>query len=138
MIKFGARPARMLGVAFVLSTTAMAHHASDSEFDKSRALALKGVVTKVDWVNPHIYVYIDVKDASGTVTTWSVESAPPAFWRRAGVTRTQILGDGSPVTILANPGRRDPSRHLALLERMTRQDGTFIQADAFVASPSNP
>jgi hypothetical protein len=117
--------------------TALAHHASDSEFDKSKALKLVGVVSKVDWVNPHIYVYLDCKDASGNVMTWALEAAPPAFWRRARITPANFLGDGKQVTVIANPGRRDPSRRLGMFQRLTRADGTFIQMDAYVATPAS-
>ena len=121
-----------LGVA----SSAWAHHAFDSEFDKSQAVKLVGVVQKVVWINPHVYVYLDVKAADGAITTWSIETFPPAFWRKVGVTKAQIFNDGQTVTVLANPGKRDPSRHLAFLQRMTRPDGTFIQAEGFVAQPT--
>jgi hypothetical protein len=118
--------------------SAFAHHATDSEVDKTHAMKLVGVISKIDWFNPHIYLYLDVKDDSGQVTTWQLESAPPAFWRQAKVTKQSFIGDGSPVTVIVNPGRRDPSQHLALFQRLTRADGTYIQADAFVAKPDTP
>src|SRR5277367_6533669 len=92
------------------ATAAWSHHAFDSEFDKSQAVKLVGVVQKVDWVNPHVYVYLDVKGSDGEVITWSVETFPPAFWHKVGVTKAQIFNEGQTVTIVANPGKRDPSR----------------------------
>ena len=62
------------------------------------SVTLKGVVTKVDWLNPHIYVYMDVKDQAGKTVNWSVEGAPPNTLYRLGW-RKDTLKPGDPVTI---------------------------------------
>lgn len=60
-----------------------AHHAFSAEFDASRPVKLQGAVTKVEWTNPHIWIYIDVKGSDGKVTQWAVEGgAPNALFRR--------------------------------------------------------
>jgi hypothetical protein len=64
--------ALMLGGA-----TLAAHHSFAAEFDINKPVTLQGTVTKVEWVNPHVYVYLDVKDASGKVTPWSLSSFSP-------------------------------------------------------------
>jgi hypothetical protein len=60
-----------------------AHHAFSAEFDASRPVKLQGAVTKVEWTNPHIWIYIDVKGGDGKLTQWAVEGgAPNALFRR--------------------------------------------------------
>ena len=66
---------------------ALAHHSLQSEYDINQSITLKGTVTKVDWVNPHVYVYLDVKDDKGAVTKWAVTTLPPGNLRRGGLTR---------------------------------------------------
>src|ERR1051325_8590735 len=75
-----------------------AHHSFAAEFDINKPITLSGTVTKVEWVNPHVYVYLDVKDTSGKVTSWALSSLSPGAARRAGVTRANF-GQGQTVTI---------------------------------------
>ncbi len=65
----------------------LAHHSLASEFQMGDPSALKGVLTKLEWDNPHIYWTVDVKDESGKVVHWSVEGLPPSYLHRSGVTR---------------------------------------------------
>lgn len=77
-------------VAFGLLWAAMpvlAHHSLGSEFQMGEPSAIKGVLTKLEWDNPHIYWTVDVKDESGKVVHWSVEGLPPSYLHRSGVTR---------------------------------------------------
>jgi hypothetical protein len=60
----------------VMQTVALAHHALETQFDTTRTITLTGTVKKVDWSNPHIRLYLDIKDASNAVT-WEVEMGPP-------------------------------------------------------------
>jgi hypothetical protein len=60
-----------------------AHHAFSAEFDVNQPIVLKGIVSKAEWANPHSWVYLDVKNDSGTITTWAIEcGAPNALLRR--------------------------------------------------------
>jgi hypothetical protein len=111
-----------------------AHHSITAEFDPTSSLVLKGVITKVDWVNPHVYVYIDVKDDSGKVTNWALESGPPGMLRRGGVNAEKI-GVGQAVTVDAYKAK-DGSKSLAFLRRITYADGHFVQL--WVGDPSKP
>ena len=71
-----------------------AHHSFAAEYDSSQLITLKGVLSKVEWTNPHIYFYIDVKDASGNVTTWALEGYPPNTLKRTGFSKAMLkIGD---------------------------------------------
>src|ERR1700722_4373439 len=69
-----------------------------AEFDTNKRVALKGVVTMVDWRNPHIYIYLNVKDDQGKVTEWACELGPPNVLMRAGWSRNTVK-EGDEVTI---------------------------------------
>ena len=82
-------------VVLISSTSAVwAHHAASTKYDEKRPVTLKGSVTKVEWLNPHVYFYIDVKDSSGNVVNWAVESAPPNVLYRRGWAKDSLkIGD---------------------------------------------
>jgi len=92
------RRARLLaavvaGVAAAAVTVA-AHHAFSAEFDVNKPVTLNGAVTRIEWVNPHAFLYLDVKDDQGAVTNWAVELGPPNTLLRAGWTRSALnIGD---------------------------------------------
>ena len=84
---------------FVLAASQLfAHHSFAAEFDANKRVTLKGTVTKVDWRNPHIYVYLNVKDDTGKVTEWACEGGPPNVLLREGWTRNSVK-EGDEVTI---------------------------------------
>src|SRR3982751_7093259 len=73
---------------------AMAHHSFAAEFDASKPVKLTGTVTKIEWMNPHAYFYIDVKDESGKVTNWGMEMGSPNGLMRQGWSRNSMkIGD---------------------------------------------
>ena len=107
----------------------LAHHSVAGQFDVRNQLTLTGVITDVDWINPHTYLYVDVENDDGTVSTWQIESAPTAMMRKAGLTSAMLMGDGSPVTIVAIPAR-DGTENLAWLLRIDYEAGHFYQFGA--------
>jgi hypothetical protein len=76
------------------------HHAFGAEFDAKRPIKLRGVVTKMEWINPHAWMHVDVKDADGKVTSWMIEAGTPNTLFRRGFTKdslkigTEVLVDG--------------------------------------------
>ena len=115
-----------LGLAVLLYGNAYAHHSLTAEFDTRKTLVLTGVVSRVEWVNPHIYVDLDVTDAAGQVATWHLECVPVAMARKAGVSMKTLMGDGDRVTVDAFPAR-DGTVHLGFLAKITYPDGHHFQ-----------
>ncbi|MBI4887832.1 MAG: hypothetical protein HY824_12120 [Acidobacteria bacterium] len=82
-----------LGAALA-STPMQAHHSFITQFDPAKPVTLTGPITKVEWTNPHIYFYLDVKDATGAVVSWAVEMGNPLALIRLGWTRMDLkVGD---------------------------------------------
>ena len=119
----------VMGVGLFFAATAVslqAHHSPSAEFQVDKLIELKGVLSKVEWFNPHIHVYLDVKEASGNVSTWSFEGNPPNWFRRAGVKKEDIAkAVGQNVTIEGSPAR-DGSK-LGYFKKITFSDGTFLR-----------
>jgi len=111
--------AAMIGMAPLLS----AHHSVAGQFDLSKTVTLKGVISKVDWVNPHIYLHLDVKGDDGQTNTWALGTVPTAMARRGGLTRESIAGEpGEVLSIECNPAR-DGTKHLGWVKNITYADG---------------
>ena len=91
-MKYGSLGLAVFGVILAVAP-AMAHHSFSAEYDPKKPVTLKGIVTKVDWMNPHVYFYIDV-EAEGKVTNWGLEMGPPNGLQRSGWTKnTMQIGD---------------------------------------------
>ena len=96
--------AAMLSVAIPV----LAHHSVQAEFKIDNKTTITGVLTKVEWINPHTYFYVDVKDDKGNVTQWSGESYPTGFFHRAGMTRDLFkVGDTVHDGSLSRQGSHD-------------------------------
>ena len=72
------------------ASPAFAHHSFGAEYDSAKPVSLTGVVTKIDWSNPHVYIYLEVKDNNGQLVNWALEGHPPNTLRRTGWTRAAL------------------------------------------------
>jgi hypothetical protein len=120
----------LFGVLILLagSFPASAHHSTTAEFDVSHRMTLTGTLTKVDWVNPHIVVFMDAKGEKGPGSTvaWKFESNPPAWFRRVGVSRADFAkAIGQAVTVEGNRAK-DGSPYGYLL-KITYADGNSLE-----------
>ena len=108
-------------IAVLLFTATMvAHHSNAAQFDSTKRITLKGEVSKVEWTNPHAYIYVNVKDASGKVTTYSLEGFPPNTLLRTGWSQKD-LKQGDTITFEGCVSR-DGSPNL-LAREITLTDG---------------
>jgi hypothetical protein len=84
----------ILGLVALIVTPALAHHSFDAEYDSSKTLTITGFVTKVDWVNPHAFVYFDSRDDKGVVRSFKLEMGPPYALQRGGWKKDTLkIGD---------------------------------------------
>jgi len=114
----------MIGLGLLLSSPAVrAHHAEAAEYDTTKPVKVSGMLTKVEWQNPHVWFYVEVKEQDGKLTTWGFSTAPPGALMRRGVTKS-ALKIGSVVNI-EGVRARDGSNN-ASARRITFADGTNV------------
>ena len=119
------------GAGLLLMTVPLAaHHSWTADYDGGKPVIVKGVVTKVEWTNPHTHFYIESKDEKGTVTAWNFEMASTLALERSGWSR-KTLPVGAEVTIGGFGGRAVTER--AIASSITTADGRSL----FVAKPGS-
>src|ERR1700685_411046 len=126
-------------LALALSATVLpmeAHHSFAAEYDASKAVRITGVISKVEWTNPHSYLYIDAKDEHGNLATWTCEGGAPNTLSRRGFTKNAIkIGD---TVTIDGYGAKDGSR-LMDARRITLSDGrTFYSGSPGDGGPGDP
>lgn len=101
----------------------LGHHSFAAQYDASKAIRLAGTLTKVQWTNPHIYFYLDVRDESGQVVNWGCEAGSPGALSRRGFKRGNLkIGD----TIIVDGYRARDGSHLMDARRVTLPDGRIV------------
>ena len=88
-----------IGILLAAGAPVRAHHSFGVEYDANKPVTLQGVVTKLEWTNPHGFIYIDVKGSDGKVVNWKFEGFPPSVLYRTGWRRNVTLKVGDEITI---------------------------------------
>jgi hypothetical protein len=109
-----------------IAGAAYAHHATAS-YDMTSTATLKGTVSGYDWTNPHVYIYVDVKDGKGAVEKWSVEMASVGMLARAGWRRDTVKA-GDEITVVGN--RAKDGKPLLHLNKLTFANGQEMTQNA--------
>jgi hypothetical protein len=123
-----ARLITVLGIALATAAVPRAHHAFAAEFDATQPIKVAGTVAKVQWTNPHVWFFVDVKTQDGTVEQWMFEGNSPAALTRRGFTK-DYLKPGTAIVVEGFLSRGVPRR--ANARAMTYPDGRML----FVGSP---
>jgi hypothetical protein len=120
-LRGAALPTAVLSLA--LTGPLAAHHSIQAQFDINKHITISGTVAKVEFINPHSYLTVDVKEADGKITRWAFEMAAAAQLRRAGVSRADRGGlkAGDEVTVIALAARNGSNS--GLLQELKMADG---------------
>jgi Family of unknown function (DUF6152) len=117
------------------AASALAHHSFAAEFDRAKPVTLKGVVSKVEWANPHTRLYLNVMESSGTTIDWELELASPNSLMRAGWTRHSVkIGD----TITVQGFMAKDGSHLANASNVFAADGRKVLSELSSADAPPP
>ncbi|HEY2380304.1 MAG TPA: DUF6152 family protein [Terriglobia bacterium] len=113
----------------LLPSAASAHHATAAQYDVSATLTLKGVITRLEWSNPHIHVYFDVKNEDGGSDNWVIEFPAPGATIVAGLSR-RLLAPGTTLSFDAYPAKpsadRSKNQHSACAKSIMLPDGSRL------------
>ena len=113
----------IVAAALAAGPSLVAHHSFAAEYDATKPVTLTGPITKVEWMNPHVYFHMDVKDAAGLVTNWSVEGGAPNTLYRAGW-RKDSVKFGDVVTVYGFLAR--DGTHLVNMRSAVLSDGRNV------------
>ena len=126
--------ALLAGGSLALAGNAWAYHSFSAEFDADKPIKIAGIVTKVDWTNPHVWIYLNVKDDQGAVANWGAELGPPHGLQRSGWQR-DTLKIGEQVTVngfLARNGSNRMNARTVTLAATGARPGATLDAASSV------
>lgn len=106
-----------------LASPMLAHHSAAAEYDIKKTVSIQGTITKVEWLNPHVRFYVDVKGADGKVINWEIETGGPNGLVRAGFSR-KSLKIGDPISVEAYPAK--DGTNLGDATKITLSDGRSL------------
>src|SRR3954466_4042801 len=112
---------------FILAKPILAHHSETAEYDLTKPVKVAGTIKSVEWRNPHIWFYVDVKDDTGKVTTWGFSGLPPGMLARRGFTK-ETLKPGDVVTVRGSRAKDGSTNGSG--GRITFADGRQVFANA--------
>ena len=118
-LRFAVTAGTLMTLLFA-AVTLVAHHSNAAQFDSTKRQTIKGEVSKVEWTNPHAYIFVTVKDASGKVTTWELEGFPPNTLLRTGWSQKD-LKQGDVISVEGAMARDGSS--IMLAREVTLVDG---------------
>ena len=122
----------LVALIILLATVSLrAHHSPSAIFDMSKQFTMAGTLTKIDWINPHIVVAIDVKSEEGKIQTWVFESNPPSWFRRVGVSRSDFAKAIGQSVMVEGVRAKDGSSY-GYLQKITFAGGNSLE----LVSPS--
>ena len=128
------RVATVVAVLVVLSAPLLAHHGRGATYDMKKRVTLKGTVSRVEWRNPHVLIYMDVTDADGKVVTWGFENSGVSTLAQEGYNRN-TLKVGQPITALVNPAANGAPT--AIVVKIILADGSEIMSRDNGQNPAN-
>lgn len=121
----------VLAMAALAAGSLLAHHSVSAVFVMDKQIQLKGELADVDWVNPHIFLYVKMKNDAGATETWKVEGGPPAWYRRIGINSNTFRKRlGEQITIDGLPSKT--GEPYSYMRKVTFADGDTFES----ASPS--
>lgn len=118
----------------VLSAPLFAHHGRGATYDMKKRVTLKGTVSRVEWRNPHVLIYMDVKDEDGKVVTWGFENSGVSTLAQEGYSRN-TLKVGQPITAIVNPAANGAPT--AIVVKIILADGSEIMSRDNGQNPAN-
>ena len=124
----------LIAVPSIPGEPLLAHHGRGATYDMVKQVTLKGSVSRVDWRNPHVVIYMDVKDATGTVVTWGFENAGVSQLAQAGYSRN-TLRVGQEITAIVNPAANGAPT--AIVVKVILADGSEIMSRETGQNPAN-
>jgi len=124
----------MVVVLFALTAPLLAHHGRGATYDMKKRVTLKGTVSKVEWRNPHVLIYMDVKDADGKVVTWGFENSGVSTLAQEGYNRN-TLKVGQDITAIVNPAANGAPT--AIVVKIILADGSEIMSRDNGQNPAN-
>lgn len=122
------------GLIAVLAVPLLAHHGRGATYDMNKRVTLKGVVSRVEWRNPHVLIYMDVKDADGKVVTWGFENSGVSTLAQEGYNRN-TLKVGQDITAVVNPAANGAAT--AIVVKIILADGKEIMSRDNGQNPAN-
>jgi hypothetical protein len=122
-----ARAVAFICLASLVAVPVGAHHNMSAIFDFDNRITGTGVLTEIDWRNPHIYIFVDVENDAGEIEAWSFEGPPPFFFRNRDFSRTDFE-DALGKTVRVEASRARDGSMSALIRELTLPDGRVISA----------
>jgi hypothetical protein len=113
-------------VLLVVAASALAHHSPSAIFDMSRRIAVKGTLTKIDWINPHIVLAVDSAGEGGAIEHWTFESNPPSWYRSVGLVRADFAKAIGQAVTVEGVRARDGTL-FGYMQKITMPDGTSLE-----------